>query len=65
MMEVGYVAHYQRNNLALLQDPYSIDNATDYPNTDEAVAPEMMTLLDKEAPFISQTVARLARLFRG
>ncbi|KAK7908932.1 secreted glucosidase [Apiospora marii] len=66
MMEVGYVAHYQRNNLALLSDPYSITNVTDYPNTDAPVAPEMMALLDKEAPLITEgTVARMARMFRG
>lgn len=64
MMEVGYVAHYQRN-LAQLLGP---NNITEYPNTGVPVEPDMMTLLDKEAPFISEpteTVARMARLFRS
>ncbi|KAK8057002.1 glycoside hydrolase family 16 protein [Apiospora saccharicola] len=67
MMEVGYVAHYQRTNRALTgQDPYSASNVTDYPNTDDAVAPEMTTLMDKEAPFLSKkTLARMAQLFRA
>ncbi|KAK8022838.1 endo-1 3-beta-glucanase [Apiospora rasikravindrae] len=68
MMEVGYVAHYQRNNMAVMQftKGNNSSTSTDYPNTDEPVAPEMMTLLDKEAPSIStNTITRMARLFRS
>ncbi|KAK7990245.1 endo-1-3(4)-beta-glucanase [Apiospora arundinis] len=65
MMEVGYVAHYQRNGLTQLLNP---DNSTEYPNTGVPVKPEMMTQLNKEAPFISEstdTVAKMAKLFRS
>lgn len=64
MMEVGYVAHYQRSMNSFAASS-NTGNDTQYPNTNEAVAPEMMTLLDKEAPFIQKTVARMARFFRS
>ncbi|KAK8091432.1 secreted glucosidase [Apiospora hydei] len=66
MMEVGYVAHYQRNNMAAMKfaNGNSSSAETDYPNTNTPVAPEMMALLDKEAPSISaNTITRMARRF--